>query len=202
MYLSNGNSLPPKGILLPPNGILLPPKGILLPPKGILLPPKGILLLPKGNLLLPKGILLPPNGILLPPKGNTWNQSSHTSSLPPSFRVLEQSEKNWHSPTGLRSNKKSRIEMQLLLRIFRFCNPQRKHRKPSTYVQLPGVGCKRGKGSYYFADRIIIFFKKLSRIKSMSGCFKFIPSFYINSTYSNADRNHSPIRWHYTICFV
>jgi hypothetical protein len=38
------------------------------------------------------------------------------------------------------SNKKqkSRIEMQLLLRIFRFCNPQRKHRKPSTYVQLPG----------------------------------------------------------------
>lgn len=28
--------------------------------------------------------------------------------------------------------------MQLLLRIFRFCNPQRKHRKPSTYVQSPG----------------------------------------------------------------
>lgn len=33
---------------------------------------------------------------------------------------------------------KSRIEMRPLLRIFRFCNPQRKHRKPSTYVQLPG----------------------------------------------------------------
>jgi len=28
--------------------------------------------------------------------------------------------------------------MQLLLRISRFCNPQRKHRKPSTYVQSPG----------------------------------------------------------------
>ena len=27
---------------------------------------------------------------------------------------------------------KSHIEMRLLLRIFRFCNPQRKHRKPST----------------------------------------------------------------------
>ena len=34
---------------------------------------------------------------------------------------------------------KSRIEMQLLLRIFRFCNPQRKHRKPSTTFILAGV---------------------------------------------------------------
>jgi hypothetical protein len=34
---------------------------------------------------------------------------------------------------------KSRIEMQLLLRIFRFCNPQRKLRKPSTNVYLAGV---------------------------------------------------------------
>jgi len=29
--------------------------------------------------------------------------------------------------------------MQLLLRIFRFCNPQRKLRKPSTNVYLAGV---------------------------------------------------------------
>lgn len=37
--------------------------------------------------------------------------------------------------------------MQLLLRIFRFCNPQRKHRKPSTYALFPGFGYKRGLGN-------------------------------------------------------
>jgi len=41
------------------------------------------------------------------------------------------------APTDCQKQK-SRIEMQLLLRISRFCNPQRKHRKPSTYVQSPG----------------------------------------------------------------
>ena len=34
---------------------------------------------------------------------------------------------------------KGRIDMQPLLRIFRFCNPQRKLRKPSTNVFLPGA---------------------------------------------------------------
>ena len=49
--------------------------------------------------------------------------------------------------------------MQLLLRIFRFCNPQRKHRKPSTNVYLAGgTGYKRGLGSYYFAVWIILVF--------------------------------------------
>ena len=47
-----------------------------------------------------------------------------------------------HIDLCIKLNKKvkSRIEMRPLLRIFRFCNPQRKHRKPSTYVQLPGGG--------------------------------------------------------------
>lgn len=45
--------------------------------------------------------------------------------------------------------------MRPLLRIFRFCNPQRKLRKPSTNVYLPGAMHKRGSGLYYFAGVII-----------------------------------------------
>lgn len=55
--------------------------------------------------------------------------------------------------------------MQLLLRIFRFCNPQRKLRKPSTNVYLPGAGYKRGSGLYYFVavkNSVFISFSLLS----------------------------------------
>lgn len=61
---------------------------------------------------------------------------------------------------------KSRIEMRPLLRIFRFCNPQRKLRKPSTNVYLLGAGFKRGLGLYYFVAGIISVFISFSLLST------------------------------------